>query len=167
LSDVELVDELIRLERLTSAAAAAKARLSAELHGRRHAQDAAAGVATDRCGRAVAHEVALARRESPYAGREHVGLALALVQDLPETRAALERGDLSEQRALIIARETADLCREDRGHVDSALAPRLADLGNRELLLATRRLAFEVDAAGAEELMPSSSKITETTAGGR
>ena len=114
MSDVELVDELIALERSTSAAAAAKARLTAELHARRRAGDAAAGVPTERCGRAVAHEVALARRESPYSGREHVGLALALVHDLPETLAALERGDINEQRALIVARETADLPREDR-----------------------------------------------------
>ncbi|MCW2773827.1 MAG: hypothetical protein JWN91_2153 [Nocardioides sp.] len=150
MSDVELVDELISLERLTSAAAAAKARLTAELHARRRAHDAAVGVPPERCGRAVAHEVALARRESPYAGREHVGLALALVHDLPETLAALERGDINEQRALIVARETADLPREDRAHVDASLAPRMAGMGNREILVATRRLAFELDPDGAE-----------------
>jgi hypothetical protein len=150
MSDVELVDELISLELLTSAAAAAKARLTAELHGRRRAHDAAVGVAPERCGRAVAHEVALARRESPYAGREHVGLALALVHDLPETLAALERGDINEHRALIVVRETADLPRADRAHVDAALAPRLAGLGNREIQVAARRLAFELDVEGAE-----------------
>lgn len=150
MSDVELVDELIALERRTSWAAAAKARLTAELHERRRVSDARAGVPPQRCGRAVAHEVALARRESPYAGREHVALALALVHDLPETLAALERGDLNEHRALIIARETADLPREERAHVDRCLAPRVACLGNREILVATRRLAFELDVEGAE-----------------
>jgi hypothetical protein len=138
MSDVELVDELIALERLTSRAAAAKARLTAELHGRRQARDAAVGVPPERCARAVPHEVALARRESPYAGREHVGLALALVHDLPETLAALERGDINEHRALIVVRETADLPRDDRSCVDAALAPRIAHLGNRELQVAAR-----------------------------
>src|SRR5512143_881078 len=81
LSDERLVDELSAMERLTSGAAAAKARLTAELHARR--------------ARGVAHEVALARRESPHAGREHLGLAVALVGEMPETLAALTRGDIS------------------------------------------------------------------------
>lgn len=150
LDDAELVDELAALQRLTSAAAAAKARLTAQLHHRRCARDRARGVPGERCGRGVGHEVALARRESPHAGREHVALALALEQ-LPETLSALARGDLDEQRAQIVARETADLSPADRACVDATLAPRLADLGNRELLVAARRLAYELDVAGAEE----------------
>ncbi len=142
LADDELVDRLTELERLTSAAAAEKARLTAELHARR---------ANDRhCDRSVAHEVALARRESPYAGREHLALALALVHDLPQTLAALERGEINERRAMIIARETAHLLRADRVEVDARLGS-LAERGDREVLVAVRRLAHEVDADAAEE----------------
>lgn len=136
--DAQIVDRLTELERLKSAAAAEQARLAAELDHRRSG------------GRAVAHEVALARQESPYAGREHLSLALALVHDLPETLAALERGEISERRAMIIARESAHLLREDRALVDATLGS-LAGLGDREVLVAVRRRVFEVDPAAAEE----------------
>ena len=150
LDDAALVDELAALERLTSAAAAAKSRVTAEIHGRRLRQDRAHGVPVERCGRGVGHEVGLARRESPYAGREHVALALALVE-MPETLAALARGDLNEERAQIVARETSDLSTADRACLDATLGPRLGDLGNRELLGVVRRLAYRLDIAGAEE----------------
>lgn len=138
MGDEQIVDRLTELERLKSAAAAEQARLAAELDDRRSG------------GRAVAHEVALARQESPYAGREHLALALALVHDLPETLAALERGEISERRAMIVARESAHLLREDRVLVDATLGS-LAGLGDREVLVAVRRRVFEVDPAVAEE----------------
>ena len=136
LHESALVDQLEAMECLTSAAAAAKARLTAELHARR--------------GRAVANEVALARHESPHDGRQHTALALALVHDLPETLAALARGDINEYRALIFARESADLSRADRALVDATLGPQLAGMGNREVMLSVRRLVFELDAVAAE-----------------
>jgi hypothetical protein len=140
--DAELVDRLTVLERRTSAAAAEQARLTAELHARR---------TQDRHNdRSVAHEVALARRESPYAGREHLSLALALVHDLPQTLAALERGEINERRAMIIARETNHLMRADRTEVDALLGS-LAERGDREVMVAVRRLAHQVDAGAAEE----------------
>jgi 5-methylcytosine-specific restriction endonuclease McrA len=150
LDDRAVVDQLDAMERLTSAAAAAKARLTAELHARRLRREAEAGVSIERRGRAVGHEVALARHESPHDGREHTALALALVHDLPETLSALARGDINEQRAQILARETADLTRADRAIVDATLGPQLAGMGNREITVGTRRLVFELDSAAAE-----------------
>jgi Domain of unknown function (DUF222) len=141
MDDAALVDRLNELERAKSAAAAEQARLTAELHARR---------AAGRADRGVTHEVALARQESPYAGREHVALALALVHDLPETLAALERGDISEHRAMIVARESAHLTRPDRTVVDATLGP-LAGLGDREVLVAVRRRVIEVDPGAADE----------------
>lgn len=146
-----LVDQLAALERLTCAAAAAKARLSAELHERRVARDTHAGLPAARRGRGVGHEVALARRESPHHGREHLALALALVHDLPDTLDALGLGLIDERRAMIIARESADLTRHDRLCLDATLAPRLPTLGERETLVAARRLAYQLDSAGAEQ----------------
>lgn len=151
LSDAALVDELATLERTTSAAAAAKARLTAELHDRRRARDVANGRPAARCGAGVGHEVALARHESPYAGREHVTLARALVDDMPETLAALARGEICEASAQIMVRETADLSRENRRRVDSALGPSLLGKGDKEILGAARRMAYELDTAAAEE----------------
>jgi hypothetical protein len=151
LADPALVDQLEAMERLTSAAAAAKARLTAELHSRRVRRAEERGVPRERRHRGVAEEVALARHESPHRGREHTSLALALVHDLPETLAALARGDISEHRAQIIARETADLTRPDRALVDATLGPQLVGMGDREVLITARRLAYELDAVAATE----------------
>src|SRR4051812_50030062 len=87
--DEVLVDRLGELERLTSAVAAEQARVTAELHARRGLAGGGGG---------GAHEGALARHESPYAGREHVALALGLGPDLPGTPAALERGEPNRRR---------------------------------------------------------------------
>jgi len=62
-------------------------------------------VPTAKQGRGVAGEVALARRDSPARGGRHLGLAKALVHEMPHTLAALESGALSEWRATLIARE--------------------------------------------------------------
>ncbi len=150
LTEADLVDHLESMERLTSAAAAGKARVSAELHARRVAHEEVAGVPAARRGRAVANEIALARHESPHHGREHLSLALALVHDLPETLSALARGDISEHRAQLITRETADLVRADRACVDATLGPLLAGMGDREVTVAVRRLVGELDAEGLE-----------------
>ncbi|MDP3891856.1 HNH endonuclease signature motif containing protein [Nocardioides sp.] len=150
LDERSLVDQLEAMERLTSAAAAAKARLTADLHARRVERDDEAGVPRERLGRAVGNEVALARHESPYDGRQHTALALALVHDLPHTLAALARGDINEYRAQIVARESVDLGRHDRGLLDTALGSRLATMGNREVMITVRRLVADLDAAAAE-----------------
>ncbi|MDT0201795.1 DUF222 domain-containing protein [Nocardioides sp. AE5] len=151
LSDREIVDQLAVLERLTSSAAAAKAALTSELHRQRRISDAEAGAPTRRCGRGVAHEVALARRESPHLARQHVALARALTTEMPAALAALRRGDLNEDQAMILVRETADLSPEQRQRADATLGHRYGTLGTRELTLAARRIAVELDPVGAEE----------------
>lgn len=139
-ADAQLVARLTELERQKSAAAAEQARLAAELHARRSETGGERG---------VAHEVALARQESPHAGREHVALALAMVHDLPETLEALERGEISERRAMIIARETAYLVPADRLAVDAQLGD-LVGRGDREVTVAVRRLVHRIDHRAAE-----------------
>jgi hypothetical protein len=74
----ELVDQLAALERLKSAAAARQARLAVALDTRPREAEAARGVPAVRRGRGVAGQVALARRESPFRGRQHLGLAKVL-----------------------------------------------------------------------------------------
>jgi len=100
-----LIEQIAWLERVKSAATAGQARAAAALDAKRRAAEAAAGVPTAKQGRAVAGEVALARRDSPARGGRHLGLAKALVHEMPHTLAALESGALSEWRATLIARE--------------------------------------------------------------
>jgi len=59
--------------------------------------------------------VALARRESPHKGQQHLDMAKILTTELPHTLAALRCGRITEWRATILVRETACLSREDLG----------------------------------------------------
>ena len=147
-SEVELVEQLRVLEELKSAAAAAQARVGAQLRATVVARHAAAGVPGVQQGRGVAAQVALARRESPHRGGQHLGLATALVAEMPHTLAALDAGALSEWRATLLVRETACLTREHRGLVDRLICgdlARLDGLGDRALAAAARREAYRLD----------------------
>ncbi|GAP54887.1 hypothetical protein AHiyo6_14520, partial [Arthrobacter sp. Hiyo6] len=64
--------------------------------------------ATD-LGKDVAAQIALARRESPARGSRLLGLAKALMTEMPHTLAALQSGELNEWRATLLVRETACL----------------------------------------------------------
>lgn len=138
--DADLVGQVEALERIASAAAAAQARLTAELAERREGWSEAS----------IGAEVGLARHQSPHRGRRLLGLARALVSDLPHTLAALQRGDIDEHRAMIIAEETRHLSREDRLAVDAELAdsPSLPTLGDVRLRWAAQRVAMRVDQEG-------------------
>ncbi len=98
------------------------------------------------CRRSAARaEVALARRCSPSQADRHVGLAKALVSDLPRVMGALSRGEVSEWRATIVARETACLDPHDRRDADARLAPELSRLGDKALGDAARRACIDLD----------------------
>jgi len=131
------MDWLEALERLKSAACAAQARITSAVVD--------AGEPT----RSVGAQVGLARRESPHRGRRLTVLAVTLVDDLPHTLAALERGDINEYRAQQVADGVRDLTPADRRLVDAALADRLPTLGDRELGLAVIRAAMRVDPDGS------------------
>ena len=109
--------------------------------------EARAGVPEERQGRAVAAQVALARRESPHRGRQHVGLAVVL-DEMPHTKAAFRSGGITEWRAMLLARETACLSRADRAEVDRRVAGDpdvLEGMGDGEIVAAVRELAYELD----------------------
>lgn len=80
-------------------------------------------------GGGVAEQVALARRESPAQGSRHLGLAKALVREMPHALAALAAGEISEWTATVAVRETACLAVDDRRRVDAELADRFAGSG--------------------------------------
>ena len=79
--------------------------------------------------RSVGSMVALARRESPALGDRFVGLARALVHEMPHTMAALTAGLCSERVAVAVVAATATLSVEDRGVVDARVGPLLGRLG--------------------------------------
>ncbi|MGM0386300.1 MAG: DUF222 domain-containing protein [Actinomycetota bacterium] len=115
----------------------------------RRADEAARSIPAAKRGKGVANEIALARRDGPWHGSRHLGLAHALVRELPHTMSALRKGAISEWRATIVCRETAWLPTESRTRVDELLAPFLLTLGDKALAAKARALAQSLDPAEA------------------
>ncbi len=148
LSESALVEEISRLERVKSAAAAGQARAAAALDEMRRANEAAASVPKARRGRGVASEVALARRDSPARGGRHLGFAKALVYEMPHTLAALECGALSEWRATLIVKQSACLEVDDRRALDAELCSDVSNLdgmGDARVEAAAKEIACRLD----------------------
>lgn len=146
--EAELVARITALEQVKSAAAAGQARAAAALATARRAAETAAGVpASKRC-RGLASEIALARRDAPVRGGQHLGLANALVHEMPYTLAALECGALSEWRATLIVRESACLDVEDRRALDREMCADLDKLtgkGDKRLTAEAKAIAYRRD----------------------
>jgi hypothetical protein len=147
-TDAERIDQIRALEVLKCAAEAAQAVLTGDFDGSQRAEQALAGVPAKQQGRGVAAQIALARRESPHKGQQHLGLAKILPTELPHTMAAFSAGQITEWRAMLIGRETGCLSLADRRTVDKTLAAdpeRLAAMGDRELVGEARKLAYRLD----------------------
>jgi len=153
LDPTQLLGAIEELERLKAACAGAQARLTVAFADARFVRARERGEDEASTRRAVGAEVALARRESPHRGDRQLGLARALVQELPETMRALTAGDIGEWAATVIAAETATLAVQDRRWVDRRLGPDLGHLSPRQLGRAARRVAAELDAASVVRRM--------------
>src|SRR5947209_1680594 len=146
--EATLIARIAELERSKSAAAAAQARAAVRLDALRRSREADAGVPAAQRGRGVAGEIALARRDSPARGSRHLGLAKALVHEMPHTLAALECGALSEWRATLIVRESACLDVEDRRTLDAEMCAepdRLDGMGDARVAAAAKAIAYRLD----------------------
>ncbi|WP_394251397.1 HNH endonuclease [Arthrobacter pityocampae] len=144
----ELIDEVRALEELKSAIAGRQARAAVAFDVVQRRAQAAGGVPASEQGRGVAAQIALARRESPARGSRLLGLARALVTEMPHTMAALETGRLNEWRATLLVRETACLSAADRCAVDDELAADTGTfdgVGDRALIAAARAAAYRRD----------------------
>jgi len=162
------VEAMRALEDLKDAACAAQAELAVQLvdaevdlararAARSVDPDASASTrrgaierATRRARRSAVGQVALARRESPHRGGILVGMAEALVREMPRTFAALGSGRLNEYRAMLLVRETACLDREGRAEVDALVCGDPASLegvGTRRLVALAREHAYRLDPA--------------------
>lgn len=95
--DAARVDQIRQLEQVKSAVAALQARVTSAFVVSQRETNLAAGVAPERAERGVASQVGLARRCSPFRARRYVGWARILTTELPETFAALESGETTEQ----------------------------------------------------------------------
>lgn len=147
--DDERVDRLRALESLKAAAAAAQAREMVTFADSQIDAQAAQGVRPADLGRGVPSQIGLACRQSPFRAARMLGTARSLLTDLPETFAALSRGETTEFRATLVARETACLKPEDRRRVDAELGPRLHELGDRATEAEARRWVCRLDNAAA------------------
>ncbi|HEY3573115.1 MAG TPA: HNH endonuclease [Arthrobacter sp.] len=95
----------------------------------------------------AAEQIALARGESPNRGHRLLGTAKALAQ-MPHTQTALEAGQLNEERAMHVVKETACLSVEDRTAVDEELAADTGTFngaGTRTVIAAARAAATRRD----------------------
>ena len=149
-SEAQLRARVEEFERLKSAAAAAQARATALWAAKRRDAEAAAGVPAAKRGKGLASEVALARHDAPVCGNTHLGMARALVEEMPHTLAALEAGVLSEWRATLIVKESACLTVEHRRALDDELCAdmdRLVGWGNKRVEAEAAAIAARLDAA--------------------
>jgi hypothetical protein len=147
-TDAERLAAIALLERRKAETAAAQARLT-EAFERSQRAAAPATKSAAEVSRSICAQVALARQEPPARGQRHVGVALALVRDMPSTLACLEAGRISEWRATLLVRETAVLARHDRQAVDLELRGRLEGAGDHRVADLARSIAQRLDPGAA------------------
>ncbi|MEO3942829.1 DUF222 domain-containing protein [Paenarthrobacter nicotinovorans] len=136
------------LEEMKSAISGLQAQIAVAFDLAQRAEQAEAGVPAAERGKGVGAQVALARRESPNRGSRLLGLAKALVTEMPRTLAALNKGLLNEWRATLLVKETACLSVEDRAAVDAELAPDTGTFdgaGDKAIIAAAKAAAYRRD----------------------
>ncbi|MBT2550880.1 hypothetical protein J7I85_21725, partial [Arthrobacter sp. ISL-65] len=154
--DAGLIDQTRGFENVKSMIAGQQARLAVTF-GARHRQEhvgratlTAENLGKDRTkeyGLGAAEQIVLARGESPHRGHRLPGTAKALTQ-MPHTLAALDTGQLNEERVMHVAKETACLSVEDRTAVDEELAAdtgTFTGAGTRTVIAAVRAAATRRD----------------------
>ena len=147
LTDEARVATLHDLAGLANTISAAQAMLICDLDASQRAADDAAALPADHR-RGVVGRVASALRESPRNAQLAIGVAKALVTEMPHTFAAMAEGTLSLYRAGLLVSETACLSLADRRAVDRQVCGDLAALqgvGTRKLAARARKAAYELD----------------------
>ena len=142
------IEQLSGLQHAKAAIAGMEARIAVAFDGNQRLAQAEAGVPASDQGQGVAAQVALARGESPSRGSRLLGLAKALVTEMPHTLAALDTGQLSEWRATLLVKETACLTAADRCAVDEELAAdagTFSGAGDRTVVAAAKAASYRRD----------------------
>ncbi|WP_395400842.1 HNH endonuclease [Arthrobacter sp. UC242_113] len=157
-----LLDQNRALEKVKAMIAGQQARLAVEFEGRQRQEQAELGDAAPVPASAeglgkkrpkehltgVAEQIAMSRGESPHRGGRLLGMAKALVIEMPHSLAALDTGQLNEERAMYIVKETACLTVEDRTAVDEELAADTGafdGVGTRGVIAAAKAAAVRRD----------------------
>ncbi len=144
----DLINQLRALEDMKSAISSLQAKIAVAFDLAQRQERAESGVPAAERSQGVAAQIALARRESPNKGSRLLGLAKALVSEMPRTMAALESGQLNEWRATLLVKETACLSAEDRCAVDEELAPDAGTFdgaGDKTIVAAAKAAAYRRD----------------------
>jgi hypothetical protein len=151
-----LIDQTHAFENIKNMIAGQQARLSVTFEARHRQEHAnrtaltAENLGKDRTqehGLGAAEQIALARGESPNRGHRLLGTAKALVQ-MPHTLAALDTGQLNEERVMHVVKETDCLSPADRTAVDEELAADTGTFkgaGTRTVIAAARAAAIRRD----------------------
>lgn len=145
----DLLAEERALEEAKNAISARQARLTVEAHDRQRRLDLPRGINRATTARKVGSDVALARRSSPHLGSRLLGLAHAVVEEMPCTFQALAAGVISERDATDIVAATAYLSRQDRAGVDAAMVDELGNVSHRRLIAAAQAAAYRADPEAA------------------
>ncbi|GGB20905.1 HNH endonuclease [Flexivirga endophytica] len=145
----ELLAETRALEEAKNAIAARQARLSVAAHRAQRASDIPRGIDRARTAQKVGSDIALARRSSPHLGSRLLGLAHAMVDEMPNTFAALAAGVIGERDATALVAATACLSKDDRAYVDGAIAGDLGTTSHRRLIATAQAAAYRADPEAA------------------
>lgn len=146
----QVLAELGELETLKQAIEARQAALALEVDRLMRTRAAERGEPTARQGRGVAEAVASARRIAPAHGRSVVATARQFSR-MPELFTRFRRGELSEYKATLIAREAAVLDPPDQRLFDRLLAGTagLDEVGTRKLAHRAQQIALQLDEQAA------------------
>jgi hypothetical protein len=149
--DRDRVTALRELADLTNTISAVQATVICDLDASQRAADDGADIPRDRR-RGVVGRVASALRESPRNAQIAIGVAKALVTEMPHTFAALTEGGLTWYRARLLVSETACLSLADRRTVDRKVcgdSRALEGVGSRKLAARARKAGYELDPVSA------------------
>src|SRR6185312_13737622 len=97
------------MERAKAALCAAQAKEAYALEQDIIARHREEGLYQQNPARGTGAEVALARKEAQHLGPRFVNYSRAMIEQMPYTFNALERGELTEERAMLMVSKTSDI----------------------------------------------------------
>ena len=150
-SEEDNIDRLQHLERAKRALAAAQATATHAFVEQRKANEAGLRIRPADQLKGIEAEVGLARGESPFMGAALTHMATALCTVLPNTRAALAAGRMSEYHARIVAEQTNHLSDAHRREIDARIAHRLGKASSSQLRKLILGHAYRLDRNAAEQ----------------
>lgn len=149
--EASAIDQIRLLSEHQGMIEAAQALAATELETMRLEREAREKVPKSQRGKGLGAEIALARRETPARGKRFLEMAQALAKEMPYTRRALTQGQIREEHAQAIVKETAVLSSQHRKAVDDAVKDRLGMAGPKELANEARAHAQRLDPKAAAE----------------